>query len=61
MLAQRHQCVGLEAAQQGATQTEAPVATMQITPTILEPLGLSPNSLDAVPKEGTEVLRARRY
>jgi hypothetical protein len=60
MLARRHQRVGLEAAQQGATLT-ARVATMQFTPTILEPRGLSPNSLHVVPKEGTEVLRARRY
>ncbi|MFI4907707.1 MAG: alkaline phosphatase family protein [Steroidobacterales bacterium] len=34
----------------------APVATMQIAPTILRTLGLNPRSLDAVRKEGTAVL-----
>jgi hypothetical protein len=35
---------------------DAPVETAQIAPTILEALGLDPNSLTAVQKEGTPVL-----
>jgi hypothetical protein len=33
-----------------------PVQTMQVAPTILQSLGLNPSSLDAVKKEGTQVL-----
>ena len=33
-----------------------PVQTMQVAPTILQALGLNPGSLDAVKKEGTQVL-----
>ena len=33
-----------------------PVATAQVAPTVLQALGLDPNSLDAVKLEGTEVL-----
>jgi arylsulfatase A-like enzyme len=33
-----------------------PVTTMQVAPTILKALGLDPNALDAVQKEGTSVL-----
>jgi hypothetical protein len=33
-----------------------PVQTMQVAPTILQALGLNPGSLDAVQKEGTQVL-----
>ncbi len=40
---------------QKATVT-APVETMQVAPTILQALGLDPNSLDAVQIEGTQVL-----
>lgn len=39
-----------------ARTVTAPVATMQIAPTILRILGLNPRSLDAVRKEGTAVL-----
>ena len=34
----------------------SPVETMQVAPTILQILGLDPNKLDAVRKEGTPVL-----
>jgi hypothetical protein len=34
------------------------VETMQVAPTILHALGLDPNSLDAVKKEGTPILPA---
>ena len=34
----------------------APVQTMQIAPTILQALGLNPNNLDAVQRQGTPVL-----
>jgi hypothetical protein len=34
----------------------SPVETMQVAPTILKALGLDPNSLQAVQKEGTQVL-----
>ena len=34
----------------------APVTTMQVAPTILAALGLSPNALESVRKEGTQVL-----
>ena len=34
----------------------ASVGTAQVAPTILEELGLSPSALDAVRKEGTQVL-----
>ena len=33
-----------------------PVETMQVAPTILQALGLSPSSLQAVQQEGTQVL-----
>ena len=33
-----------------------PVQTMQVAPTILEARGLTPGSMDAVKKEGTQVL-----
>src|SRR5208283_3865639 len=39
-----------------ATITTLPVETRQIAPTILEALGLDPLSLQAVQKEGTQVL-----
>ena len=39
----------------------SPVETMQIAPTILEALGLDPNQLQAVQKEGTEVLPAVQF
>jgi arylsulfatase A-like enzyme len=34
----------------------APVETTQVAPTVLSALGLSPSSLTAVQKEGTQVL-----
>jgi hypothetical protein len=39
-----------------ASAFTGPVQTLQIAPTILEALGLNPNSLEAVQKEGTPVL-----
>ena len=39
-----------------ATITTLPVETRQIAPTILEALGLDPSSLQAVQREGTQVL-----
>jgi len=39
-----------------ATNVTGPVQTLQIAPTILEALGLNPNSLEAVQKENTPVL-----
>ncbi|MBV8360852.1 MAG: alkaline phosphatase family protein [Deltaproteobacteria bacterium] len=38
------------------TTISSPVETAQVAPTILEALGLSPTSLDAVQEEGTQVL-----
>ena len=39
-----------------STVLKTPVTTAQVAPTILQALGLDPNSLDAVQKEGTAVL-----
>ncbi|MFN7992757.1 MAG: alkaline phosphatase family protein [Bryobacteraceae bacterium] len=39
-----------------ATNVQAPVQTAQVAPTILQVLGLDPNSLESVQKEGTKVL-----
>ncbi len=39
-----------------ATTITSPVETMQVAPTILEALGLDPRALQAVQKEGTQVL-----
>jgi hypothetical protein len=39
-----------------AQTVSTPVTTMQVAPTILKALGLDPNALDAVQKEGTAVL-----
>ncbi len=39
-----------------AKTVPSPVETMQVAPTILRALGLDPNALDAVRKEGTQVL-----
>jgi hypothetical protein len=38
-----------------------PVETIQVAPTILEALGLNPNELQAVRKEGTGVLPALSF
>ena len=43
------------------TTVTSPVETMQIAPTILEALGLDPNQLQAVQKEGTQVLPAVQF
>jgi len=40
----------------GASTVTSFVETTQVAPTILQALGLDPNSLDAVQKEGTPVL-----
>jgi phosphoglycerol transferase MdoB-like AlkP superfamily enzyme len=37
-------------------QSSHPVETTQVAPTILKLLGLNPNSLQAVQREGTQVL-----
>lgn len=42
----------------GARVVKTPVSTSQVAPTILRALGLNPNSLQAVQKEGTAVLPA---
>ena len=39
-----------------ATTITSPVETMQVAPTILKALGLSPNALQSVQQEGTQVL-----
>jgi len=39
-----------------STNVQAPVQTAQVAPTILQVLGLDPNSLESVQKEGTKVL-----
>jgi hypothetical protein len=44
-----------------ATTVTSPVETAQIAPTILEALGLDPNALQAVQKEGTQVLPAVQF
>ena len=40
----------------GAKTVTSPVETMQVAPTVLQALGLDPDSLQAVQKEGTQVL-----
>jgi len=39
----------------------SPVETAQVAPTILKILGLDPNALDAVQKEGTQVLPGLKF
>jgi len=39
-----------------ARTVTAPVTTMEVAPTILQMLGLNPNSLQSVQQEGTPVL-----
>jgi len=40
----------------GAQVVKSPVATSQVAATLLQALGIDPSGLDAVRKEGTEVL-----
>ena len=44
-----------------AARVNVPVETMQVAPTILYALGLDPNALDAVRKEGTDILPAVQF